>query len=80
MAKLENLIKWQFESHFNMTDEHALMETSEYKGTPIRRETHTPVKKSGKFGKSKVIYWTPLDKKNYDTLEELLQSIESKTQ
>ena len=80
MAKLDTLIKWEFESHFNMTKEHALMETSTYKDYPIRRETHTPVTKYGKFGKPKVIYWTPSDKKNYDTLEELLQAIDSEVE
>ena len=36
MAKLDKLIKWQFGSHFNMTKEHALMETSTYKDYLIR--------------------------------------------
>ena len=80
MAKLDKLIRWQFGSRFDRTREHALMETSTYKDYPIRRETRTSVTKYGKFGKPKVIYWTPLDKKSYDTLEELLQSIDSEVE
>lgn len=75
MNKLDKLIKWQFESHINMTKEHALMEVSTYKNIPIRRETHTKYR-NGKPGKSEVIYWTPKNPKNYNTLEELLRYID----
>ncbi|WP_409229079.1 hypothetical protein [Gudongella sp. SC589] len=74
MNKLDKLIKWQFESHINMTNEHALMEVSTYKNIPIRRETHTKYR-NGNPGKSEVIYWTPENPKNYNTLEELLRYI-----
>lgn len=75
MNKLDKLIKWQFESHINMTNEHALMEVSTYKNIPIRRETHTKYR-NGKVGKCEVIYWTPKNPKNYNTLEELLRYID----
>ena len=72
---IDILINWQFNSHYSTEKEHGLLHTAEYKGVSIRRETHTKYR-DGKPGKSETIYWTPDDKKNYQTLDELLKAID----
>jgi len=77
--ELDILINWEFQSHYSGTKEHGLLHTAEYKGIPIRRETHTKYK-NGIPGKSETIYWTPKDKKNYKTLEALLKAIDKEVE
>ena len=73
--KPEILFEWKFETHMNMTTEHASLYSSEYKGKRIMREIHTKYR-SGIPGKSTTIFWTPDDKENYKTLDELLKAMD----
>ena len=77
--KIDILIDWKFDTHYATEKEHGLLHTAEYKGVPIRRETHTKYR-DGKPGKSETIYWTPKDKKNYKTLEALLKAIDKEVE
>lgn len=73
--KPDILFKWEMQSHMNMTNEHALLYSSEYKGKRIMQEIHTKYR-NGIPGKSTTIFWTPDDKKNYKTLDELLKAMD----
>ena len=73
--KVDVLFKWKFKQHMAMAKEHALMETAEYRHKTIIRETHTEFK-NGKQGKTEIIYWTPSDINNYETLDKLLEAID----
>lgn len=69
-------IKWKYLSGYRGDKSVARQYASEYKGHAIYSVIYALKDSNGEWGTGKRMYYLPGDKKNYDTLEELLRAVD----
>lgn len=71
-----NEIEWEMMHSISFTFKHSLLFRAEYKNKGIQKEIHTPVNNNGKFGKTKIYFFIDDDKREFETEEELIKTID----